>query len=1123
MFTHLHVHSEYSLLDGASRVEDIVKRAKELGQTSIALTDHGVMFGAVNFYNACKKEGIKPIIGCEVYVASKSRFDRDVTRDEHDRAHLVLLVRNEEGYKNLIKMVSLAFTEGFYYKPRVDMELLKKHGKGLIALSACLAGEIPQRLLAGDIDGAKEKVFEFKEIFDEFYLELQDHKIPAQKKVNTLLLKLSEETNTPLVATNDTHYTYREDSFVQDALLCIQTGKTLDEESRMRFETDEFYIKSEEEMRERFKFCETAIDNTQKIADMCNFDFDFNGRHLPKYELPSGEEDSFLYLEKLCNEGLKKRYGKNLCEAKKRLDYELGVIKNMGFTDYFLVVWDFVNFAKKNNISVGPGRGSAAGSIVSYSLFITDIDPLKYNLLFERFLNPERVSMPDIDIDFCYERRGEVIDYVTKKYGEDHVTQIVTFNTMKARGAIRDTGRVLGIPLPQVDTVAKAVPRDIGITLKEALNTPVLKELYDSDETAKKLVDTAIKVEGLPRNAGTHAAGVVICKDPVNEHIPLQKNGDTVTTQFTMETVEKLGLLKMDFLGLRNLTVIRDCIRNIEAVGKHLDIETISYDCPEVYEMISRGETDGVFQLESAGMRAFMKGLLPSNLEDIIAGIALYRPGPMDFIPQYIENKENPDKITYKHPLLKDILDVTYGCIVYQEQVMQIVRSLAGFSLGKADEVRRAMSKKKADVMVKVRQEFIEGSVKRGIDKKVAESIFDDMDAFARYAFNKAHATSYAVVAYRTAYLKCFYPAEYMAALMTNVMGEAEKLAIYTEKCKKMGIEVLTPDINKSFCGFSVENGKIRFGLGSVKNVGVDFINSCVEEREKNGRFTSISDFCTRMTGVVNKRALEGLVMCGAFDLLKGNRAQKMAYFETALENASRTSKQNLDGQLSLFGDSEITEDEFPNIKEYTSSELLSMEKQATGIYLSGHPLDSYRHILENSKNTDCATLLMTDENGNTAIKDKSTVSVSGIITSVKTKITRNNTLMAYLVLEDLTGSVEVLAFPKVWQRIGSMLNEDAIVTLTGRADVDDERGVKILLEDASPLSEPSEKVLQLLIEDNKLNLLDTVREIVLKYPGNVPIKVNDTDVVSSLNCDGSKILLSEIEEILGKDSIVFK
>ena len=859
MYTHLHVHSEYSLLDGMCRIKDIPKRAKELGQTAVALTDHGVMYGAVDFYKACKAEGIKPIIGCEVYT-TKNRLDKSGGRGENETNHLILLCKNEQGYQNLIQIVSAGFVEGFYYRPRVDVDVLKKYSGGLIALSACLAGEIPKALLSGNNSRAIEIVNEYKELFDEFYIEIQDHGIEEQKKLNPLLVKLADETNTPLVATNDVHYIKSDDAKYQDVLLCIQTGKTLDEENRMRFETEEFYLKSEEQMRELFKYAPQAIENTNLIAEKCNFDFKFGERHLPQYDVPDNIEP-YEYLHSLCEEGLKTRYNNPTQEHLDRMEYELGVIKEMGFIDYFLIVWDFINYAKKNGIPVGPGRGSAAGSIVSYTLGITDIEPMRYNLIFERFLNPERVSMPDIDIDFCPKRRAEVINYVIEKYGAENVSQIGTFGTMKARGAIRDCGRVLGMPYGEVDTIAKMVPMDLGMTLDLALENPKLKQAYDSSNDIKKLIDTARSVEGLPRNIGTHAAGVVIAGNKVSSYVPIQRSDDIISTQYTKDTVEELGLLKMDFLGLRNLTVIEDTVKIAKSMGIDIDISNIDYDVPEVYKMISEGDTDGVFQLESGGMRSFMKRLIPKNIEDITAGIALYRPGPMDFIPAYIKNKMNPDNISYKHPLLKNILEMTYGCIVYQEQVMQIVRTLAGFSMGRADEVRRAMSKKKAKEMQKARQSFIYGEdnedgtvrfmgcVRNGIDEIIAQKIFDDMDAFAQYAFNKSHAAAYSYVTYQTAYLKCLYPAQFMAALISSVMDNSNKVAAYINNCTQKGIKILPPDINKSMADFSVEESNIRFGLTTIKNVGDSFVRKCVKEREENGEFKSLRDFVSRMIG----------------------------------------------------------------------------------------------------------------------------------------------------------------------------------------------------------------------------------------------------------------------------------
>lgn len=1103
MFTHLHVHSEYSLLDGASRVSRLPERARELGQTAIALTDHGVMYGVIDFYKACKKEGVKPIIGCEVYVAPRTLYDKD-TKSDGENNHLVLLCKNKKGYENLCKIVSKAAIDGFYYRPRTDLNELKKYSEGLVALSACLAGTVPSRLLNGDYQGAREALLAYKEIFEDFYLEIQDHGIEEQKRIMPLLLKLAEETNTPLVATNDVHYINREDAANQDVLLCIQTGKNLSDENRMRFDTDEFYLKSEEEMRSVFSFAPSACDNTQKIADMCNFEFEFHQKLLPKFPVPEGYND-VKYLDKLCRDGLVSRYGENPSEELvKRLDYELGVINSMGFTDYFLIVSDFIGYAKKNGIYVGPGRGSAAGSIVSYVLEITDIDPIKYNLLFERFLNPERVSMPDIDIDFCIERRGEVIDYVVNKYGKDNVCQIVTFGTMKAKGAIRDSGRVMGISYAEVDLVAKMIPKTLGVTLSEALETPKLKQAYTEDEKVKKLVDTAMSIEGLPKSSGTHAAGVVICGDRLDNHIPLSKNEDVIVTQFTKDTVEELGLLKMDFLGLKNLTIIRNCIEIAAAKGVEIDLKSISYDCPEVYRMISSGDTEGVFQLESAGMTNFMRRLEPGNLEDIIAGISLYRPGPMDFIPQYIRNKQNPELITYKHPKLEKILKDTYGCIVYQEQVMEIVRELAGFSLGGADMVRRAMSKKKAHEMEKARQNFIygetdengnvtiEGCLRRGIDEKTASLIFDDMDAFAKYAFNKSHAACYAVVGYQTAYLKCFYPVYFMAALISGSMDETEKVALYVEKCRAMGINILPPDINKSYSSFSVEgDNNIRFGLGTVKNVGISFMDKVVEERKGGGEFASFTDFAKRMSGKdVNKRAVEGLIRVGAFDKIVPERNKLLAAYEEILESAVAEKKNNIEGQINLFGSffgvSEKPKDDLPPAPPLPKNMILEMEKEFSGMYFSGHPLDEYRGVVDSNVYTRIAEIHASEgEEGE--YSDGDNVTVAGIITSRRDKITKNNTLMSFVVIEDFTGSIETIVFPKTLTKVDSVLKEGDIVRMAARLDIKEDSPAKLIMDTVAPVQKDekaSASLLCITLREGEENRLDDLRKILLKCKG---------------------------------------
>ena len=1131
MFTHLHVHSEYSLLDGAARVGDIPKRAKELGQTAIALTDHGVMYGAVDFYKACKKEGVKPIVGCEVYVAPRTLYDKE-TKADAENFHLVLLVKNEQGYKNLCKIVSKAAVDGFYYRPRTDINELRKYSKGLVALSACLAGAIPSHLTEGDYNGAKKVLLEYKEIFDDFYIEIQDHNIAEQRQIMPDLLKLAKETDTPLVATNDVHYVKKEDATYQDVLLCIQTGKTLAEENRMRFSTDEFYIKSEEEMASLFAFAPEAVENTQKIADMCNFEFEFHKKLLPEFKIPEGYT-KVGYLDELCRVGIKKRYGERLTdEIINRMNYELSVINSMGFTDYFLIVSDFIGYAKKNGIYVGPGRGSAAGSVVSYALEITDIDPIKYNLLFERFLNPERVSMPDIDIDFCIERRGEVIDYVVNKYGKDNVCQIITFGTMKARGAIRDSGRVMGLGYGDVDQVAKMVPKGPDVNLTEALETPKLKEAYASDEQVKRLVDTAKSIEGLPKSSGTHAAGVVICGERLDEHIPLSKNEDVVVTQFTKDTVEELGLLKMDFLGLKNLTIIRNCVEIAAAQGVKINLAEIPYDAPEVYKMISNGDTEGVFQLESGGMTNFMRKLEPGCIEDIIAGISLYRPGPMDFIPQYIRNKKNPELITYKHPSLEKILRDTYGCIVYQEQVMEIVRELAGFSLGGADMVRRAMSKKKAHEMEKARKNFIYGEVdengnviipgclRRGIDEKTATSIFDDMDAFAKYAFNKSHAAAYAVVAYQTAYLKCFYPVYFMAALITGFMGETEKVSLYVEKCRSMGIEILPPDINKSLSSFSVEEGNIRFGLGTVKNVGISFMDKVADERRQNGDFESFSDFAKRMSGKeLNKRAVEGIIKSGAFDSIVPQRNRLLAGFEKMIDSAMSEKRSNIEGQINLFGDimgiKEKVQDELPVAPELSKAMILEMEKEWAGMYFSGHPLDEYRGVVDSDLYTRIGEIVAS-ANDEGDYSDGDMVTVAGIVTARRDKITKSNTLMSFIVIEDFTGSIETIVFPKTLSKVDSILKEGAIVRMSARLDIKEDQEPKMIMDVAAPLEKATgemgqSKTLIISLKEGEEKRLDEIRQFIIKTKGidSVMLKLSNREIAchSSIKTDATKVL----------------
>ena len=1070
-FTHLHVHTEYSLLDGACRIDKIFDRVKELGQTAVAITDHGVMYGCVEFYKAAKKAGVKPIIGCEVYVANRTRFDK-VSRIDGSH-HLILLCKNETGYKNLIKLVSAGFIEGFYSKPRIDKELLEQHHEGLIALSACLAGEVPQALLAGDYEKAKQVALYYDSLFGRgnYYIEIQDHGIEAQQKVLPLLIRLSRETGIPLVATNDSHYLTKEDSKMQSILICIQTGKTIQDDDKLEFETDEFYLKSTEEMYDLFAIAPDACENTNKIADMCNFDFEFGVTKLPYFVAPNGM-DNQQYFEKLCYEGLQKRYGSSVTqEMQERLAYEIDVIKRMGYTNYYLIVYDFINYAKTNGIPVGPGRGSGAGSIAAYCVGITNIDPIRYNLLFERFLNPERVSMPDFDVDFCYERRQEVIDYVNNKYGHNHVAQISTFGTMAARAALRDVGRVLGMPYAAVDTVAKLVPMELKMTLHRALEvSPELKNLYDSDEQVKELVDTAIKIEGMPRHASTHAAGVVITPEATDEYVPLASNDGIPVTQFTMTTIEELGLLKMDFLGLRTLTVIRDAETMIQKKNPNFSVDSMLYDDAATYKMLGQSETEGVFQLESSGMKQVLLGLQPQNLEDIIALISLYRPGPMDSIPTYLRNRHEPDKVRYAVPQLAHILDVTNGCIVYQEQVMQICRELAGFSLGQADLVRRAMSKKKHDVMERERQHFVYGSkepgaecvgcIANGIDEKSANAIFDDMSSFASYAFNKSHAACYAYVAYQTAYLKCHYPSEFMAALLTSVLDNTDKVIEYSGECQRLGIKVLPPNINISAGGFTVDERNIRFGLNAVKNVGRNLIAAVVKERQQKP-FQSLYDFCKRMYGnEINRRAIESLIKCGAFDETGATRKAMLQNIEGILKSVETDSKKNIEGQLDLFSqmgsDSEQNDYHIPALPEFPVAELLQMEKEVSGLYLSGHPLDAYREIIKNI--SACKISELTGDNAKAY--DNKVIKIVCTVIKSKFMTTRSNTMMAFTNVEDLSGTMEILIFPKILLNCRESLKENQVVVVIGRVSVKDDEATKIVAENIVPIEQYTDKPL---------------------------------------------------------------
>ncbi len=1155
-FCHLHTHTEYSLLDGASDIKKLVKRVKELGMTSCAITDHGSMYGVVDFYRACKAEGIHPVIGCEVYMAPGSRFDK-IHGVDNKTSHLILLAENQTGYQNLIYLVSMGHIEGFYYKPRIDFELLKEHSEGLIALSACVAGEVPKRLLADDYEGAKQIAEKYIEIFgkDNYFIEIQDHGLAEQKQILPLLVKLSKELGVGLAATNDAHYILKSDARYQDVLMCIQMEKTVDDPNRMKFETEEFYIKSPEEMAELFSFAPEAVENTEKIAQRCNVEFDFDTRHLPAFDVPDGKTAS-EYLRELCEAGLKKRYGNPSDELKERLDYELGVINNMGFVDYFLIVWDFIHFARNNGVMVGPGRGSAAGSIVSYCLEITSIDPIKYTLIFERFLNPERVSMPDIDIDFAPEGRQKVIDYVVRKYGENNVAQIVTFGTMKAKLAIRDVGRTLNMPYGDVDKVAKLVPNELNITIERALQVSgELKAAYDNDVKVKELIDTSQALEGLPRHSSTHAAGVVITGEPIVNYLPLAINKDNfVTTQFTKDTVENLGLLKMDFLGLRNLTVIENAVNIIEKTrGVKIDLDTIDYSKREVFDLISSGNTDGVFQMESPGMQSFMQELKPDSLEDIIAGIALYRPGPMEQIPRYINNKKHPDEVTYKHPLLEQTLNVTYGCMVYQEQVLEIVRNLAGYSLGKADSMRRTISKKKADAMKIERQNFIYGSddgeipgcIKNGISEQTAIAIFDEINDFANYAFNKSHAAAYAFVTYQTAYLKTFYPVEYMASLISSI-DDMDKINHYIENCRQMNIDRLPPDVNKSGTSFTVEGNGIRFGMGAIKNVGHAVIQRIVEERERNGEYKSFSDFLDRTAGFdMNRRALEGLIYCGAFDSMGVKRSQLLAVYERALEGISKNARDNVAGQMSLFDTvEEEPEMEFPDIPELDKKELLKLEKQSIGMYFSGHPMEEYTDKIKKLTKHNIGDILSSvqrDEDGvyvhnPNGLKDEDNIVICASIASRKNKTTRSNSQMAFLGLEDTFGSVECIVFPKVLGTYSPILIENEIVCVKGRVSLREDEEPKLLAESFSLIetalaeqkaTEPQRLYIKL--PERTAEILKEVEESLAPYQGDMEVRLffEDTKKMSAvpkrLWFNNTASALADLKSIFGEENIRIK
>ena len=1147
-FVHLHVHTEYSLLDGACRIDRMLDRLKELGQTAIAITDHGVMYGCVDFYKAAKKAGVKPIIGCEVYVATRSRFDK-VNRIDGSN-HLVLLCKNETGYKNLIKLVSAGFIEGFYSKPRVDKELLEQHHEGLVCLSACLAGEIPQALLAGDYEKAKAAALYFNDLFGQgnFYIEIQDHGIDAQQQILPLLIRLARETGIPLVATNDAHYLRKEDSKMQSILICIQTGKTVQDADKLEFETDEFYLKSTEEMYDLFSIAPDACENTVKIAEMCNFDFEFGVTKLPYFEAPDGM-DNQVYFEKLCREGLVRRYGDVVTdEMRERLEYEIGVIRRMGYTNYYLIVFDFINYAKQQGIPVGPGRGSGAGSLAAYCVGITNIDPIRYNLLFERFLNPERVSMPDFDVDFCYERRQEVIDYVNEKYGHDHVAQIITFGTMAARAAIRDVGRVLGMPYAQVDSISKMVPMELKMTLNRALEvSPELKAQYEADPQVKELIDTAIKIEGMPRHASTHAAGVVITREAANEYVPLASNDGVPVTQFTMTTIEELGLLKMDFLGLRTLTVIKNAEEMVRRREPDFSMDNISYDDAATYDMLGRSETEGVFQLESTGMKQVLTGLQPKNLEDIIALISLYRPGPMDSIPTYLRNRHEPDKVRYKTPQLAHILDVTNGCIVYQEQVMQICRELAGFTLGQADLVRRAMSKKKHDVMEKERQHFVTGCAANGISEQAANDIFDDMSSFASYAFNKSHAACYAYVAFQTAYLKCHYPSEFMAALLTSVLDNTDKVIEYTGECQRLGIKVLPPSINVSDGGFTVDGKSIRFGLNAIKNVGRNLIAAVVRER-KEKPFTSLYDFCRRLHGQeLNRRAAESLVKCGAFDETGVSRKAMLENVDAIFKSVETDVGRNVEGQLDLFsqlsGESAGTAGEDFHIEdhgEFPLPELLKMEKEVSGLYLSGHPLDGYRQQIQKIGACRIADLM-----GEEARRyDGKHVNIVCAVIKSKFMTTRSNTMMAFTNVEDLSGTMEIIVFPKVLADCRSALQDNAVVVINGRVSVKEEENAKLVAEKITPIEEysangaaaprpaqdkPARKGMYLKVPSRSCPQFAKVENLLSIFEGSLPVYIYFEDqkqltlAPRNLWSMEHELLTCELKRILGDGNVAFK
>ena len=1153
-FVHLHVHTEYSLLDGACRIPRLMERVKALGQEAVAITDHGTMYGVVDFYKAAKAAGVKPIIGCEVYVAPRTRFDKEHDRDKHPY-HLILLCRNEEGYRNLSHMVSQSYTEGFYVRPRIDKELLRAHSGGLIALSACLSGEVPRLLLGGNYDAARQAALEMRELFgpDNYYLELQDHALPRDRELIQGLVRLHKETGIPLVATNDAHYLTRDDAEMQDVLMCIQMGKTVDDPGRMRMETQELYVKSEEEMRALFSDWPEAVENTARIADACQVEFEFGKYHLPEFKLPEGYTDGDAYFEKLCLDGFRRRYPEEPEDYRRQLQYEMDMIRKMGFVDYFLIVSDFIGYAKRKGIPVGPGRGSAAGSIVSYCLNITDVDPTKYGLYFERFLNPERVTMPDIDIDFCIRRRQEVIDYVCRKYGSDHVAQIVTFGTMAARGAIRDVGRALNFPYAEVDNIAKQVPsgpNNLHITLDEALKlSKPLRELYEGDTRVKTLIDTARSIEGMPRHASTHAAGVVITRLPVADYVPLAKNDESVVTQYTMTTLEELGLLKMDFLGLRNLTVLDDTVRMVREKEPDFRMEAIPDNDPAVFQMLSEGRTSGVFQMESPGMTGVCVGLKPQNIEDITAIIALYRPGPMDSIPRFIACKHDPSLVRYKHPLLEPILSVTYGCIVYQEQVIEIFRKLAGFSLGQADMVRRAMSKKKRAQIEKERGAFIYGDAERnisgcianGVPEQTAKDIYDEINDFANYAFNKAHAVCYAIVAYQTAWFKVHYTREYMAALLTSVLDSQAKVAEYITECRDNSIQLMPPDINESGADFTVAGEYIRFGLVAVKGVGRGFINGLLEEREKGGPFTSFPDFCQRLIdNDMNRRVVESLIKCGAFDSMGYRRSQLLQVYGPVIDLNAPPRRKNPQRQSPLSGgggaeESALPELVLPNIPEFTRHERMTMEKETTGLYLSGHPMDEYREAVKRARAVPIGSVMadFAREDGPETYRDEQRLTLAGVVSASKTKTTKNNTLMAYVTLEDDTGSMELLVFARVLGECGSYLKEGMAVAASGRISVRDEKEPQMLVDSVRPLGDdagavpekPKGKRLYIRLASQADPLFRHIQLLLVMFPGEEPLKIKlvDTGQWMTLPCVVHPALVRELRELLGEENVVLK